>query len=93
MKTLRQEIIRLLEDSELGTRDLSRMLGIREKEVILHLPHVAKSINAQGRRLQVSASVCRQCGYVFKDRRRFSRPGRCPRCKSTYIEAPYFKIA
>jgi predicted Zn-ribbon and HTH transcriptional regulator len=92
MQTLRQEIMRLLQDSELSTRDLSRLLGIREKEVILHLPHVAKSINAQGKRLQIFASTCRQCGYVFKDRRRFTRPGRCPRCKSTYIDAPYFKV-
>jgi hypothetical protein len=92
MKTLRQDIIRLLRESELSARDLSGLLGIPEKEVVAHMAHVARSVNARGGRLEIIPSVCRQCGYTFKDRRRFSRPGRCPRCRATTISAPRFKI-
>lgn len=92
MKTIRQEMIVLLEAGELSARDLSRCLGIREKEVYTHLGHIARSIEAQGKRVVIRPSRCLSCGYVFSDRRRFTRPGRCPRCRDTRLETPLFRI-
>ena len=91
-KTIRQDIIGLLESGEFSTRDLANAMGIREKEVVDHLSHIARSVAAAGKRLHIDACRCRQCGFIFKERRRFSTPSRCPQCKSTYLEPPLFAI-
>ena len=39
MKTIRQQIIDLLTDEEMGVRNLSQVLKIKEKEVLEHLPN------------------------------------------------------
>lgn len=91
-KTIRQQIIALLKDREMSARELSQSLGIEEKEVYQHLNHVYRSATAQGRTLQIRPSECLKCGFIFKERNRFTPPGRCPRCKGTYLQKPAFKI-
>ena len=93
METVRQQIISLLSQKEMDARALSREVRIREKEVYDHLVHIARSLAAKGRRLTVRPSRCFQCDYVFEDRKRLTRPGRCPRCKSTRLQNPVFSIA
>jgi len=90
--TVRQKIIGLLTEAEMDARQLSGELGIQEKEVYDHLTHIARSLAAKGRKLAIRPSKCLQCGYVFEDRKRFTRPGRCPRCKQSYLINPSFKI-
>ena len=91
-KTIRQQIIELLSEEEMSAIDLSQDLGIREKEVYEHLPHILRSLAAQGKELVIRPSECLKCGYVFRERRRFTRPGRCPRCKGTHIQRPTYEI-
>ena len=93
MGTLRQQIIELLSAGEMDARDLSQGVGIKEKEVYEHLVHIARSLAAQGSKLTIRASQCLQCGYVFKDRRRFTRPGRCPRCRESHLTSPFYHIS
>jgi transcriptional regulator len=92
MSTLRQKIIDLLADREMDARELSREVGINEKEVYDHLAHIKRSLAARGSKLTVRPSECLGCGYVFKDRRRLTRPGRCPRCRESHLTNPAFKI-
>lgn len=92
METLRQQIMALLEADQMSARDLSRCLGIREREVYAHLLHVERTVAARGKTVSIKPSRCLECEYLFKNRRRFSRPGRCPRCKSTRLENPLFRI-
>ena len=91
-KTLRQQMMALLAGAEHSAAELAATMGIKEKEVCEHLVHISRSLSAAGRKLNMRPGSCRQCGYVFTDRRRFTRPGRCPRCKSSYLEAPLFQI-
>jgi len=93
MGTIRQQIIELLTAGEMDARELSRAVGVKEKEVYEHLAHIARSQAAKGSKLAVRASECLSCGYVFKDRRRFTRPGRCPRCRESQLINPSFKIS
>jgi predicted Zn-ribbon and HTH transcriptional regulator len=81
----------LLRERDLTVKDLSRMLGLREKEVLEHLPHVRRSA---GKKVRILAepSICLNCDYVFRDRRRFTTPGRCPVCRSERITEPLFGI-
>lgn len=91
--TIRRQIIALLGEREMNAREISQALGIREKVVYEHLTHIARSVAAQGARLLVLPIKCLGCGYVFKDRRRFTPPGRCPRCRKTYLERPTYRLA
>ena len=92
MPTVRQQIIELLTDNAMDARQLSGRLGIQEKEVVEHLAHISRSLAAKGRKLNIQPSECLKCGYVFKDRKRFTRPGRCPQCKKSHLKNPAFYI-
>ena len=92
-RTIRQRIIDLLSEDEMNARDLSQAIGIKEKEVYAHLPHVARSTAAQSKRLVVRPARCLACGYVFEDRKRLTRPGRCPRCKRSHLQEPAYHVA
>ena len=92
MKTIRQQIIDRLTEEEMGVRDLSQVLKIKEKEVLEHLPHIERSVKSLNKKIIFTPSSCFSCGFVFEERRRFSRPSRCPRCKDTRIENPMFRI-
>lgn len=90
--TARQRIIQLLERTPLELAQLALELKITEKEILAHLPHVAKTLTARGLRLRIEPAACSLCGFEFKDRRRLSPPGRCPRCKQSRIRGPWYHI-
>ncbi|MFP4573382.1 MAG: transcriptional regulator [Desulfosalsimonas sp.] len=92
MATIRQQIIQILQQGEHDAKQLSQSLGISEKEAYSHLPHIAKSLSKQGKKLKTLPAACIECGYTFKNRQRVTRPGRCPVCKSERIESPRFCI-
>lgn len=90
-RTLRQEIILLLQQTPSTVKDLSKSLKISEKEIPLHLEHIRRSIG-KGQRLVCEPAQCMRCGYVFEDRKRFTIPSRCPRCRHEGISPPVFSI-
>ena len=92
MQTTRQKIISLLNDGELSARELSKELGLPEKEVIEHLSHIARSVSSQNKKLLITPANCLTCSYVFGDRKRLTRPGRCPQCKKSHLQSPKFRI-
>jgi len=92
MQTIRQQMITLLSQEVCSARDLSQMLRVQEKEIYSHLSHIARSVVSQRRRLVLIPSQCLVCGYVFDNRKRLTRPGRCPHCKGERIEEPRFQV-
>jgi predicted Zn-ribbon and HTH transcriptional regulator len=90
MPTLRKTIAEALEGDSLDLREISKLFGIKEKEVLDHLIHIEKSARHRG--FTVEPASCQQCGFSFKKRTRLSTPGRCPLCKSEHISPPRFKI-
>lgn len=93
MGTIRQQIIEILKEGEMSALDLSRLIGIREKEVYEHLEHIKKTITGQEERFIVTPASCLKCGYIFKDRSRLTKPGRCPECKGTRLSRPVYRIS
>jgi predicted Zn-ribbon and HTH transcriptional regulator len=92
-QTIRQKIFLLLNDKEMTAREISQAIGIREREVYEHLPHIALSAMSQKRKLVVLPFRCMSCQYVFEERKRFTRPSRCPRCKKTHLETPTYRLS
>ena len=90
MLTLRKKIAEALEGEDLDLREISKLFGIKEKEALDHLMHIAKSVHP--RHLIADPASCMQCGFSFKKRTRLNTPGRCPVCKSEQISPPRFKI-
>lgn len=90
--TLRQQMIAELRKAPMDRRDLSQALRISEKEVDFHLPHVAKTIEAQGMKWQVTPAYCESCQYTFMKRTRYSPPSKCPKCKASRIQGPWFEV-
>jgi predicted Zn-ribbon and HTH transcriptional regulator len=92
MQTTRKQMIGLLEKEEMSARELSQAVRIREKEVYEHLAHIGRTVNTKRKKLVITPSQCFECGYVFKNRKRYTRPGRCPHCKSERISNPTYRI-
>jgi hypothetical protein len=91
--TLRRRIVALLSEREMDVRELSQALRIKEKEVYEHLVHVERSATAASARFILTPSQCQLCGYVFENRRKLTRPSRCPACKRSKLLNPSFRIA
>ncbi|MCX7991488.1 MAG: ArsR family transcriptional regulator [Proteobacteria bacterium] len=85
--TLRQEIIKILKTGKHSAKDLSKILGISEKEIYYHLESVEKS-----EKLNIEPSRCKTCGFIFKKRERLKKPSKCPICKKQFITDPLFFI-
>lgn len=91
--TPRQRIMRLITGTRLSSFQLAQMIGISERQVEEHLPHIVKTISRDaGRRFLLEPSSCQACGFEFTDRTRLTRPSRCPRCRSESITSPRFGI-
>lgn len=91
-ETIRAALRRTLLEQPATARDLSTEVGIREKDVAEHLAHLSRSLSQKNERLVVEPASCIACGYRFTERTRLERPGACPRCRSTRIDPPVFRI-
>jgi len=92
MSTIRQQMIDLLSEQELNARELSTALSIMEKEVYTHLEHIDRTISRQGGKLEIDPFTCLTCGFTFEGRKRWNRPGRCPKCKQGHIRMAGYRI-
>lgn len=92
-RTQRQRIIELLTGTRLSSLQLAQMLGIAERQVEDHLTHVVKTLLRDGsQQFILEPSTCPDCGYVFRDRVKLTKPSRCPHCRSEGITAPRYGI-
>jgi len=85
-------MIMLLGSKEMSAQEISSTVGVGEKEVYAHLPNIARSLKRQRKKLTIKPAECFECGYVFEKRKRFTRPSRCPICKSEHIRNPMYRI-
>jgi predicted Zn-ribbon and HTH transcriptional regulator len=91
--TVRESIRQALLDTPLTARDLSKLIGISERDVADHLDHLARSLKHKGETLVIDSPSCLDCGFSFDRRQRYTRPSGCPRCRGRRIALPQFRIA
>lgn len=75
-----------------GLDELSRELGVSEKELPDALDKLRRSLQHAGERLVQAPPRCLACGFEFESRTRAKRPSRCPRCSSERLTKPRFRI-
>ncbi|MGQ0809903.1 MAG: transcriptional regulator [Nitrospiraceae bacterium] len=92
-RTARQRIMELITGTLLSSRQLAQLVGIPERQVEDHLVHIVKSLSQdRARGFILDPSECQDCGFVFRDRIRLTRPSRCPLCRSEAVTAPRYGI-
>ncbi len=90
-QTRRQQLRALLLEEAVPFEVLRQRLGMRVRELDDDLRHLERSARRRGERLVVTPPECGDCGFRFEGRveagakSRFSKPGRCPRCRSRRI--------
>ena len=87
----RPDLIDSLRERRISVSELARELDIRPRELEDDLEHLRKSLKHSGYREVFEPAVCRQCGFVFRQQR-LRKPGKCPRCKGTWISEPRLGI-
>ena len=92
MTTPRAAIREALLGRAISAHEISVRVSVSEKDVATHLEHLEKSLRQKGERLVVAPATCLGCDFVFRDRKRLTSPGRCPKCSGEHIAAPTFRI-
>lgn len=90
--TVRDRIRTTLEQGPHTALQISQRAGVAEAEVAAHLQHLARSLSHRDQQLIVEPAGCLSCGFSFDNRRRLSRPSRCPECRSERLTPPRFSI-
>ena len=75
-----------------GLDELSRELGVSEKELPDAIEKLRRSLSHAGETLRQTAPRCLACDFEFDTRTRARRPSRCPRCSAERITKPRFWI-
>lgn len=90
--TVRDRIREALELRPHTALEISQSVSIAQADVAGHLEHLARSLPHQGLVLEVEPARCVACELTFEGRKRFSKPSRCPRCRSERIQPPRFSV-
>lgn len=87
----RKDPIDLLLGNPLGVAQIARMVKESPAQVADDLQHLLLSLKHTEYRADVEPARCRACGFEFSDKK-FTKPSRCPECRSTWILEPKIVI-
>lgn len=83
----RKDLIDSLLDQPTAINALAQAFGLGQREMAGELEHLRQSFRNEPYRLVVLPATCRKCGFTF-DREQLTKPGKCPKCWSTWIQEP-----
>jgi len=89
--TQRQEIIDMLRYRQLTVKEIADEFLTIPEIIVEDLKHIRESVWPQ-EKLMHTDPVCRDCGFIFKERKKLKPPSKCPKCKSHKIDAPRFFV-
>ncbi|MEJ2686424.1 MAG: transcriptional regulator [Gammaproteobacteria bacterium] len=88
----RKDLVGLLLDRSVTVSELAAQLGHPPREVEADLCHLRRSLRGGPFHVNVVPARCRKCGFTFRADR-LHKPGKCPRCKGTWIHEPRIGIS
>ena len=87
----RKDLISILHDRPTSLHELAVLLEMHPKDLEDDLHHLIRSMRNMPYHAIITPATCRKCGFVFhKDK--LHRPGKCPQCHGTWINAPLISI-
>lgn len=87
----RKDLIGLLLDRSVTVSELAEQLAQPPRDVEADLEHLRRSLRGSPLHVAVVPARCRKCGFAFRaDKLR--KPGKCPRCRATWIVEPRIGI-
>ncbi|MBW2995135.1 transcriptional regulator [Candidatus Woesearchaeota archaeon] len=89
--TRRTEIIEMLKKEAISAQELCTIYKVILSDIEEDLQHIAKTVKPEFE-LSMYPAVCKNCGFIFKERSKIRKPSKCPKCKSESIDFPKFKI-
>jgi transcriptional regulator len=94
VESRRQRLARLLQQREEGwnPRELAEALEADEGVILEDLAHVQRSLRRSGLALLMQSARCRACGWA-QGGEQPRAPGKCPSCRSTWLDPPRFRVA
>ena len=87
----RRDLVPLLLDKKMSLSEIARVVREKPQDVIEALAHLAKSSRHGDYELVMDPAECRKCGFEFGTDK-FSKPGKCPQCRSTWIFEPLIGV-
>ncbi|KXJ41435.1 MAG: hypothetical protein AXA67_06160 [Methylothermaceae bacteria B42] len=87
----RKQLLEVLQIRPWTLWELAQQFGCTPKEVAEDLQHLRLSLVHQNLCLQIEPARCRHCGFVF-GKEKIKKPGKCPKCKRSWILEPKFWV-
>ncbi|NIR29646.1 MAG: transcriptional regulator [Gammaproteobacteria bacterium] len=87
----RKDLIDFLRARPYTLAELADALESNPKDLASDLRHLFRSLRHQPYRPVVEPARCRHCGFDFRGDK-LLKPGKCPQCRSTWIEPPRVRI-
>ncbi len=88
----RKRLIELLSERPQSVRSIAEHMQVPIQEVLCDIEHLSKTLKRTELRLLVEPAQCRKCGFTFRPHK-LAKPGKCPRCRSNWIQDPVLRVA
>jgi len=87
----RRDLIEILKARPISLHELALLLDERPRDLEDHLRHLFRSLRKDPLCPVVTPARCRKCAFLF-DEHKLHKPGKCPRCKGTWISEPLISL-
>jgi predicted Zn-ribbon and HTH transcriptional regulator len=82
-----KDLIALILERAWSVAELAELLQEHPNDIESDLEHLLLSLRHEPCRVLRERARCRKCGFEFGTGR-LPKPGKCPRCRGTWIEPP-----
>jgi predicted Zn-ribbon and HTH transcriptional regulator len=87
----RKDLIDMLHDRPMSVVEIATLLEEPPKRIEDDLRHLLKSLKHMDYHAHIIPACCNKCGFKF-NKDKLTKPGKCPRCKGTWIDEPRIEI-
>ena len=87
----RKQLAEILTAYPVSVAQLASELDLTPRELEDDIRHLRKSLRRDHKHIVVTPARCRKCGFMFREDK-LRKPGKCPRCRGTWISDPLVHI-
>ena len=87
----RKDLIPMLLEHPMTVKEIARFVDQTGKDTVEDLEHLLQSLKHTEYKPVMEVAECKKCGFQFGDDK-LRKPGKCPKCKSSWITEPRIKL-